>query len=366
MTNNDTIPDFHGSDIEAVAAYYHIDASKIVNFAANVNPLGISPNLKKELAANIDIISQYPERDYLSLRTAIGEYINANPEHILVGNGSTELISGVIQSICPKEALLISPSYSEYEREVTLCGGQIHYHVLKKENQFQIDIDALMGECNTHTDMIILCNPNNPTSNAISVSELDTLLNWCHTHNIVVMIDETYIEFSEHAEEIEAIPLTSKYDNLVVLRGVSKFFAAPGLRLGYAVCSSSDLRNRIQQNKDPWSINSIAAKAGEIMFHDAAYINQTKDLIISEKKKMANALAATNHFKVYASESNFLLFELQNTDLTATDCFTHCIKKGLMFRDCSTFPELGSQFLRICMMLPDDNDRIINALQELF
>ena len=365
MTNNDTIPDFHGSDIEAVAAFYQLDPDKIINFAANVNPLGISQKLKTELARNIDIISQYPERDYRSLRAAIGEYANCNPDHIIPGNGSTELISGVIQSIQPKQAILIAPSYSEYEREVNLCGGQIQYHVLKKENNYELSADALISDCTSDTDLIVLCNPNNPTSNAITIFELDRLLNWCNSHNIIIMIDETYIEFSEHPEAIEAISLVDKHNNLIVLRGVSKFFAAPGLRLGYAVCSNSDLRNTINAHKDPWSINSVAAKAGEIMFQDTDYIQQTKHLIISEKKKMIDALSETKHFKVYPSESNFLLIELIDTELTATECFKHCIKKGLMLRDCSTFQELGDKFLRICMMLPEDNSKIIAALKEL-
>ena len=161
MKQKVNIPDFHGSDVDAVAQHFQLNAQNIINFAANVNPLGISPLLKNELANNLDVICQYPERDYHSLRSAISSYVHADMEHIIVGNGSTELISGVIHSIKPKEAVLIAPSYSEYERELSLCGSTIKYHTLRPENNFELDINALIADCSLETGLIILCNPNN-------------------------------------------------------------------------------------------------------------------------------------------------------------------------------------------------------------
>lgn len=364
-TQQDVPKDFHGSDIDAVAAYFQVDASSMISFAANVNPLGISPLLKKELSKHLDVISSYPERDYHTLRAAIGEYVHADSHTILVGNGSTELISGVIRSICPKDAVLIAPSYSEYEREVKLCGGNLRYFPLSKENNWKLSLSSLLPFLKPETDMLILCNPNNPTSNAVPALVLKKLLTVCKERDIMVMIDETYIEFSDHIEQFEAIPLTSEFDNLIVLRGISKFFAAPGLRLGYGICSNQNLRDSINRHKDPWTINSLAAKAGEIMFSDTLYQEQTKTLILQEKQRMSAALAKTGAIHIYPSESNFLLLEITKPNLTAYDCFAHCAKQGLMIRDCTNFPFLGSQFLRVCMMLPEDNQRLITALTEI-
>ena len=118
---------FHGSDLEKIEQIYHIKKENITSFSANVNPLGISFKLRETLASHIDAITSYPDREYTSLRKAIGRYINANYENILVGNGSSELISILIQTKMPKNVLLLSPTYSEYEREVALCGGECHY-----------------------------------------------------------------------------------------------------------------------------------------------------------------------------------------------------------------------------------------------
>lgn len=365
IQTNEIPSDFHGSDVDAVAAFFHIAPSDMVSFAANVNPLGISPRLREQLAANIDVITTYPQRDYGALRSAIGNYVNVSPDTVIVGNGSTELISGVIKSICPKDAVLIAPSYSEYEREVGLCGGHLRYYPLCKDQNWLLDVAGLVEFFRPDTDMVILCNPNNPTANAISVTSLRQLLDACTKRSITVMIDETYIEFSEHQEQIEAIPLTKEYDNLVVLRGVSKFFAAPGLRLGYGITGSASLRDAINAGKDPWTINSLAAKAGEILFTDTDYMEQTRTLIATEKDKFANALRATGKVCVYPSESNFLLIELLTDDITAADCFAACAKQGLMIRDCTNFPYLGDKYIRICMMSPQDNERLRNVLLTL-
>lgn len=354
--------DFHGSDIDAVAEYFHVDPTKMVSFAANVNPLGISPKLREQLSTQLDVISSYPERDYRTLRGAIGTYVDADSEHIIVGNGSTELISGVIKSVCPKDAILISPTYSEYEREIHLCGGQLRYFYLEEEKGFVLNPNDLFAFFQDNTDMVILCNPNNPTSNAVDVETLREILTECKKRNIIMMIDETYIEFSDAPVAIEAIPLTEEFDNLVVLRGISKFFAAPGLRLGYAVMNNPEIQNNIMEHKDPWTINSLAAKAGEIMFTDEEYIQGTKQFITNEKDKMTKTLTDLNVFKVYPSDSNFLLVKIVSDAFTATELFAECAKNELMIRDCTNFNGLGSKFIRICMMSEEDNQRLMDAI----
>ena len=114
--------EFHGSDLEKVEAYYGIKKETIIPFAGNVNPLGISPLLKKSMASHIECISEYPDRDYKELRSTLSLYCNVPMEHIIVGNGATEMISLTMQLLRPKHALLLSPTYSEYTREIDLVG----------------------------------------------------------------------------------------------------------------------------------------------------------------------------------------------------------------------------------------------------
>ena len=176
------------------------------------------------------------------------------------------------------------------------------------------------------------------------------------------MVDETYIEFVENFHEIDAVPLTSYYNNIIILRGTSKFFAAPGLRLGYAVTGNRDLIDYINAHKNPWMINSLAAAAGEIMFRDQDYIQKTKQLIFSERKRMCQVLSADPRFKVYPPAANFVLVRLLDETLTSEVLFDRAIRQKMMIRDCSTFAFLDNSYIRFCMMSPEMNDRLLECL----
>lgn len=356
---------FHGSDLEKIEEIYHIKKEDITSFSANVNPLGISPLLKDTLAKHVDAITSYPDREYTGLRKSICEYTGAQFETIIVGNGSTELISLFIQTTHPQKALILGPTYSEYEREIALEGGQTLYYPLKEEDDFQIDVSDFCQYLNDSLDLLVLCNPNNPTSTAIPRKEMRKILDKALQYGISVMVDETYEEFTDPKSKISAIPLTNNYNNLIVLRGISKFFAAPGLRLGYAVTGNPDLLKYINTRKNPWTINSLAEIAGCIMFSDKAYIEQTKNLITSERERIYSLLSGWKTVKVYPSCSNFLLMKILKEEITSEMVFDSCIRKGLMIRDCSTFPFLDNSFIRFCVMSPEKNDELIQAFREL-
>lgn len=353
---------FHGSDVEAIEKIYNIKKEDIISFAANVNPLGISPKLKTTLSERIDSIMSYPDRQYTSLRKQIAEYVNTNMEDIIVGNGSTELISLFIQIIKPKKALIVGPTYSEYEREVSLGGGSSLYYRLEEENNFQIDITALDKELTSDVNLLVICNPNNPTSSAISKDDMGKILDICKKKEIFVMVDETYVEFTEDIHNITSVPLTKHYNNIVILRGISKFFAAPGLRLGYAICGNGDLLKEMNNRKNPWTINTLAAIAGEIMFTDEEYITKTRQLISKERSRVCNILRSNPNIKFYTPTANFVLLKILKENVTSLDLFEVAIREGYMIRDCSTFPFLDNKFIRFCFMKPDHNNALLKIL----
>lgn len=355
---------FHGSDLEKIEKIYGIRKEDITSFSANVNPLGISPKLRETLAAHIDAITTYPDREYTSLRSCISGYVGADMQNILVGNGSTELISLVIQIQRPKKAMIIGPSYSEYEREVKLGGGTTIYYPLKEENGFRLQTEHFIEKLNESIDMLIICNPNNPTSTCITGREMRSILDACKQHGIFVMIDETYVEFADDVSRITAVPLTKYYDNLLILRGTSKFFAAPGLRLGYAVTGNRDLQRSLGTRQNPWSISSLAAIAGEIMFTDQEYIEQTRALISSERTRMYETLRSHPDYRVYEPSANFILVRLLREDQTSEALFDKAIRRGMMIRDCSTFPFLDDRYIRFCIMDPVMNDRLMECILE--
>lgn len=353
---------FHGSDLEKIESIYGIKKEDITSFSANVNPLGISYKLREGLTEHIDSIATYPDREYTDLRKCIGEYTCTDYRNILVGNGTTELISLIIQIEHPQKALIIGPTYSEYEHEVSLGGGRSHYFRLKESADFNLDLEALQEALSHNIDLLVLCNPNNPTSSQISRSTMRMILDTCKEKGIFVMVDETYVEFSENAEQITSIPLTEYYNNIIILRGISKFFAAPGLRLGYAISGNRQLLKEIDSKKNPWTINSLAAIAGEIMFTDEEYIRDTKALITSERKRICGILDKYPQIKYYPPHGNFILLRILKDHVTSGDLFEAAIRKGLMIRDCSTFPFLDNKYIRFCFMQPSDNDALLEVL----
>lgn len=353
---------FHGSDLEKIERIYGIKKEDIVSFSANVNPLGVSPKLRSTLASHIDAITTYPDREYTSLRNCIADYAGTEAEHIIVGNGSTELISLFIQIKHPKKAVVIGPTYSEYEREISLGGGTTLYYPLKEENDFILDVEDFTSSLNESVDLVVICNPNNPTSSCINRQTMRRILDVCKRYDIFVMVDETYVEFADNMEEITAVSLTNYYNNIIILRGTSKFFAAPGLRLGYAITGNADLIKLINTRKNPWTINSLAVIAGEIMFTDQEYIKNTRELITSERDRIYEILKNHPDFKVYQPSGNFMLVKLLRPDLTSQDLFDKTIRQGMMIRDCSTFPFLDNKYIRFCLMSREMNDKLLSCL----
>ena len=365
MNNQTTNPVFHGSDIEKISACYHIKKEAIVNFAGNVNPLGLPASVKEAVATHADLFSSYPDREYLSLRNVLSNYCDVPADYILPGNGSSELIALLIEARAPKHTLILGPTYSEYSRELTFSGSTQDYYHLQETSDFRPDLEDLFHTLSDGYDFLIICNPNNPTSSAIFRDELKELLAFCKRKNIFVMIDETYVEFAPDISAITAVPLTKQFSNLMVLRGVSKFYAAPGMRFGYGITGNSEFLKTMREKQIPWSLNSLGAFAGEMLFQDHDYYQQTRNLILSERQKMYETIKKLPTFKIYPAYANFLLVKILKDGVTSFDVFERCIQKGLMIRGCSSFQCLEGEYVRFCIQMPEENQRLLDLLQTI-
>lgn len=358
---------FHGSDLEKIEKYYGIKKEDIVSFSANVNPLGLSDKLKASLSEHLDVLTSYPDREYTELRRAIADYCNTSPEYVCVGNGSTELIALFIKALAPKRALVIAPTYSEYEHELENNNSQTDYFILRPEDDFVLNVEGLKQALGQNSyDMLMICNPNNPTSGTISQSDLAEIIKHCHDNDVFVLIDETYAEFVSDAPGTIAIPLTESFENMAVLRGVSKFFASPGLRLGYAVCKNQKLRSIISALQNAWSINSLAEAAGKLMFTDSEYIKKTQNFIASERDRLYKELSEIPVLKPYYPTANFILVKILTDKVTAQDLFDAAIKEGMMIRDCASFVSLDESYFRLCIMSKEDNTRLMSCIRKCF
>ncbi len=351
----------HGGDLDEISRIYGIDKNEILNFSGNVNPLGLSSSVKKAIAENTDKAVNYPDVSYVALRKAIAFYTGAKSSHIVVGNGSTELISLFIKTVSPRKAVIVSPAYSEYLREVEMSGGSAELFPLKEEDDFMLDMDRLISDITDSIDLLVICNPNNPTGTYMTCEQIRRLLIHCSKNNTYVMIDETYVEFSD--KEISAVPLTGEFKNLFVVRGTSKFFACPGLRLGYGICSDENILSCINDRKDPWSVNIFAETGGQVMFTDSSFINSTKELISSERKRMYKELKKLEGIYVYDTQANFFLCRILKEDITSTQIFEELIKDNILIRDASDFPYLGNRYLRFCILDKKSNTLLLNSLK---
>ena len=335
-----------------------------LDFSANCNPLGTPESVKQAVRDSLDHLKDYPQVGYAPLKEAIAAYEDVKPEHIICGNGAAELVFSLCHALRPRRALIPVPTFAEYEQALESVGAQVEHVLLKEEEEFCVQ-DSFIDWLHKDLDMVFLCNPNNPTSSAIMEEDLRKLIAFCADKDIFVMIDETYVEFAPDVEEITAIPLTREFTNLMVLRGVSKFYAAPGMRLGYGITGNMEFLSKMREKQTPWSLNSLGAFAGELMLRDHDYIQETRDLILDERDRMEQELQNIPTFKVYPAYANFILLKIRRDGLTSADVFEACIKKGLMIRDCSSFQCLDGEFVRFCIMMHDDNTKLLNVLKQL-
>lgn len=355
---------FHGSDYDTITAQFHISTTSFLRFSDNINPLGLSSKLKQKLVQQIDCIHSYPDRSYHSLCAAIADYTHMPQEDIFIGSGSNELISLFLRTIQPKKALLLAPTYSEYEKELALLSCHCYSYFLDAKQNFVLDISHFLKQLTDDLDVVFLCNPNNPTASFLDIKQIEQIVATCSRKNIFILIDETYLEFLEQAPFQTAIPLTQTYANLIVLRGCSKFFAAPGLRLNYAILHNNACKEQMLVLQNPWSVNSFAADCADVMFSDQDYITQTRDFITNERARVMHCLAPLHALHVFPSVANFILVKWEQQTASFAAFFKHIIQSGCMIRNCSSFPSLEEGFFRFCLLTRTENDFLIEQFKK--
>ena len=354
----------HGGDLDGMSKKYNIKKEDIIDFSGNINPLGFPEKTQKLLSENLSIIKTYPDKNYTNLKKEIANYVNIDKNFVTVGNGTTQLISIFIKSINAEKTVIIGPAYYEYEKEASLLGGSYFYFQLKEENNFNLNIKELLNVLKDDISLLIICNPNNPTGTVINNDALRTIAIHCMEKNISIMIDETYIEFSQNIKNETAINLVDDFDNIFVIRGTSKFFASPGIRLGYGVCKNQkflDLLNKIQE---PWSVNILASFVGENIYKEEEFIQKTKKLMINENKKCYDFLVKLKNVKVYKTSANFILLKILDKNIKSSYICDELAKEGIIIRNCESFEFLDESFIRFCFLMPKQNDLLLSKLKK--
>lgn len=346
----------HGGDI------YGFDMekqNKILDYSSNINPLGVSSNLKQNIMENFHLLEKYPDVNYLELRKNIGKFNSVDLGEIIVGNGAVEVLFLYIKALSPKSAMIISPTFAEYERALKNIDCKISYHELYEKDDFRLDRERVLKELGDE-ELVVLCNPNNPTGKFIPLDEIEKLNKELEERGKKLFIDECFIEFIEGWEELSASLLKSK--NIFILRAFTKFFGIPGLRLGYGITFDEKIQKKIDEIREPWSINSFAELGGKTLLWDREYIEKTYLWINEEKKWFYNELGKNSNLKVYKTETNFILLKLLNT--TSEDFRKKMLEGDILVRDASNFKFLDNSFVRLAVKNRENNIKIIKKIQE--
>lgn len=353
----------HGANLYDLSSKYGFSKEEFMDFSSNINPFGTSTLAKEFIINNIDIVSMYPDPSYKNLKKSISSYCDCLENNIVLGSGATELISSFIKTINPKSALLLSPAYSEYESELSKINCDITKYFARYENDFKINIFELIENIKENNyDLVVICNPNNPTGFTFSCNEIEQILS---STSSFVMIDETYVEFTD-TKVFSCTKLVDTYENLFVIRGTSKFFSTPGLRLGYGLIGNEDIKNNINSHLDLWNVNIVASSMGEIMFKDKNFIDHCSDIILKERDFLISELSNIIDLHVYESNGNFILCRIKSKSITAKILREKLISKKIIIRDCASFDGLDEYFFRVCILKPEENRFLLKSIKEVF
>ena len=342
-----------------------IEQLDTVLYNSNLNPMGVPESVKKALSENLDSIIRYPSEYYGDLKKSISLYSGAEEENIVLGNGLSDMLRLYCSLIIPQKALILSPTATEYERVLSIYGCEVSYYELDEEKNYVPDIKDFISGLDSSYDMIILGNPNNPTSQIISRADMELIAEVCKELEIFLIIDEMYIEFTEDYEKLTSTPLVKEFDNIAVLRSVSKFFAVPGLRLSYSIISNPSYLELISVTVAPNKISTLTAAACTAMFKDKKYIEESRSQIHTERNLIFSAMNTNKNVKLFKPYANFMLVKILKDDLSAQAIEEHCRTKGIIIRNCSNFHGLDNKYIRFCFMKPKQNDLLVNTILEL-
>ena len=352
----------HGGDVWGFARKYNIPLEKVLDFSGPINFLGPSPKAVDAVKQYARLIRFYPDPNPVEFRGEIAKYVGhgVDAANIILGNGSIELIYMITEIFpCGFKAVIPVPSFSEYEKAALRVGGEPIF--VRLPDNFALDVESVKKAVTEDTRIVSICNPHSPSGTLYSREAVLDLVEFCREKDVIVSVDENYIEFAEKGQETTMASYVKKYENLFVIRSVTKFYGMPGIRLGYGLATES-LIDTLQTVRQPWSINSLAGYATLAAFKDTEFIENTKRTIAKERANFAKMLNEVGGLQAFPSVTNFLLVKILNSNVTSTALKERMAEDGLLIRDCNTFVGLDDSYFRVTVRSSEDNLRLVKAL----
>ncbi len=335
----------HGGQI------YNADgtAGDWLDFSANINPLGLSEKVKQVLIENIGGVVNYPDPNATELKNAISSRYKVQPENLILLNGAAEFFYLYLNVKRPRKVLIPVPSFSEYERAARAVNAEVEYFYTRAEENFILDVKKLIAQ---DADCLIIGRPQNPTGALISLDEIKFL-----AEKFDVLIDESFIDFLT-AESARALVS----EKISVVQSLTKIFAIPGLRLGFAM-ADKNLAAKLNLSKDVWNVNFLAQKAGVAALSDENYLRETRTWLAVEQKFFLERLRNLG-VEVFNPAANFVLIKLDSQE-TAARVIKNLRREKILVRNCANFAGLDGRFLRLAIRTRAENLKLLAALEAI-
>lgn len=326
----------------------------ILDFSANIHPLGMPPTLKQQLQDAIPLCESYPDPFCRDLTRAIAQRDQVNSQHILCGNGAADLIFRLCQQIKAKRALITAPTFGEYAEALGDC--HIQRHFLQEEENFDLKEDILR-KITPELDIMFLCTPNNPTGRTISFQLMEEIARVCEKNQVFLVIDECFLDLCSQGQAMTAL-LSNHF--VILLRAFTKSYGIPGLRLGYCICHNEILMEKLRQNAQPWSVSTLAQTAGLCACDTPQWPKLGRDIIETQRPLLEKSLDQLGA-RFWQSQANYILFSLKNCHHFRETM----LEKGILIRSCRNYPGLGEGYYRIAVKKEEDNKRLQQTFQEV-
>ena len=347
MGKGNRMKNMHGGDI------YRNQVE--IDFSININPLGMPGAVEKTLHNAVAECCQYPDIKAERLRETLGYMLGIPGEWILPGNGASELFMAIMHGVRPKKTVIPIPSFYGYEYAAKAVESEIIYYQTEAENGFTYGED-FFGVLTEEVELLILANPNNPTGNLLKKEYLQRLLQHCKEKEILVVLDECFLEFCENDWSI--MGEQAELDHVLIVRAFTKIFAIPGVRLGYLVCRNREFLEKIEHQLPEWNVSCLAQAAGCACALQGEYVKKTKFYIKKERVRLERGLTELG-IRVFPGTANFILL------YSSQPLYEKLLKKGILIRDCENFRGLSKGFYRIGVKTENENQVLLEAIREL-
>ena len=350
----------HGGDVGALAHSAGIEAGEILDFSASINPLGPPASARKAFVKSYEEISRYPDAYGKKLKEALAERHGMSPAEVLVGNGSTQLIYLLCAALRPRTALVVGPAFSEYANALTLGGANISQFTLNHDDAFEFSMPRFMAAWDKDCDIVILATPNSVTGRLIPRAEIETIARVALRRKSFVLVDEAFIDFVEK-ESVKTLVRNNPF--LIVLRSLTKYYALPGLRLGYLFGAPRRVA-QLGAYQEPWSVNAPASNVALACLRDGRFTMKTECWLEKEREFLSERLTVIEGLHPFASRANFLLVRIATTGLDALQLRFFLSTRKILIRACDSFAGLGADYFRVAVKRRKDNLRLLAALRE--